>query len=79
MLRVIRSRTFGGDIMKVYLYAEIQGKIDSRSLYLDVEPYDINVTDLDIKTILYAETSLEIALNVINIAVKYGKIEANIT
>lgn len=68
-----------GDLMNVYLYAEIEGTIDSKSLWNDVEAYGVNVTDLMIKTLIYGEVSLRLALVVVDIAAKYGKVQAHIT
>lgn len=65
--------------MNVYLYAELNGKIDSRSLWHDIETYGVNVTDLKVKTLIYGEVSLRVALMVIDEASKYGKIQAHIT
>lgn len=65
--------------MNVYLYAELNGKIDSRALWKDVETYGVNVTDLHVKTLIYGEVSLRVALMVIDEASKYGKIQAHIT
>lgn len=65
--------------MNVYLYAEIAGKIDSRQLWHDVEIYGVNVTDLHVKTLIYGEVSLRVALLVIDAGAKYGKIQAHIT
>ena len=65
--------------MNVYLYAEINGKIDSRALWKDIEAYGVNVTVLHVKTLIYGEVSLRIALVVVDVASKYGKIQAHIT
>lgn len=65
--------------MNVYLYAEMNGKIDSRALWKDIEAYGVNVTDLHVKTLIYGEVSLRIALVVVDVASKYGKIQAHIT
>ena len=65
--------------MNVYLYAELNGRIDSKSLWHDVETYGVNVTDLHVKTLIYGEVSLRVALVVVDIASKYGKIQAHIT
>lgn len=65
--------------MNVYLYAEIKGKIDSIKLWHDIESYGVNVTDLEIKTLIYGETSLRVALMVIDEASKYGNIQAHIS
>lgn len=65
--------------MNVYLYAEMNGKIDSRALWKDIEAYGVNVTDLHVKTLIYGEVSLRVALVVVDVASKYGKIQAHIT
>ena len=65
--------------MNVYLYAELNGKIDSRALWKDIEAYGVNVTDLNVKTLIYGEVSLRVALVVVDVASKYGKIQAHIT
>lgn len=65
--------------MNVYLYAEIAGKIDSRALWSDLECYGVNVTDLHVKTLIYGEISLRVALMVIDQAAKYGRVQAHIT
>lgn len=65
--------------MNVYLYAEIAGQIDSKALWHDVEYYGVNVTDLHVKTLIYGEISLRVALLVIDQAAKYGKVQAHIT
>lgn len=65
--------------MNVYLYAELNGRIDSKSLWHDVETYGVNVTDLHVKTLIYGEVSLRVALMVIDEASKYGKVQAHIT
>lgn len=65
--------------MNVTLYAEVDGKIDSRDLYRKLESYGVNVTDLNVKTLIYGEVSLRVALIVIDEASRYGKVKANIT
>lgn len=65
--------------MNVYLYAELNGQIDSKKLWHDVEGYGVNVTDLKVKTLIYGEVSLRVALVVVDIASKYGKVQAHIT
>ena len=65
--------------MNVYLYAEMNGKIDSRALWKDIEAYGVNVTDLHVKTLIYGEVSLIVALVVVDVASKYGKIQVHIT
>ena len=64
--------------MNVSLYAEITGKIDSRKLYSEIKDYDVNVTDLGIKTLIYGEVSLKVALIIIDAASEYGKVQATI-
>ena len=65
--------------MNVCLYVEIAGRIDSKALWNDVECYGVNVTDLHVKTLIYGELSLRLALMVIDQASKYGKVQAHIT
>lgn len=65
--------------MNVYLYAEIKGKIDSMQLWHELEVYGVNVTDLEVKTLIYGEISLRVALIVIDAASKYGNIQAHIS
>lgn len=65
--------------MNVCLYVEIAGRIDSKALWRDVECYGVNVTDLHVKTLIYGELSLRLALIVVDQAAKYGKVQAHIT
>ena len=65
--------------MNVCLYVEIAGKIDYKALWRDVECYGVNVTDLHVKTLIYGELSLRLALIVVDQAAKYGKVQAHIT
>lgn len=65
--------------MNVSLYAEIEGHIDSKALWNELEAYGVNVTDLSIKTLIYGELSLRVALVVVDIASRYGKVQAHIT
>lgn len=65
--------------MNVYLYVEIAGIIDSKALWHDIECYGVNVTDLHVKTLIYGELSLRLALMVIDQAAKYGRVQAHIT
>ena len=64
--------------MNVSLYAEVTGKIDSRKLYSEIKDYDVNVTDLGIKTLIYGDVSLKVALIVIDVASEYGRIQATL-
>ena len=64
--------------MKVTLYIEIEGTIDSRELYNDIERYRVNVTDLHVKTLVYGEVQLEVAFRIIEQSAKYGSIMARI-
>ena len=64
--------------MKVTLYIEIEGTIDSRELYNDIERYRVNVTDLRVKTLVYGEVQLGVAFRIIEQSAKYGSIMARI-
>ena len=64
--------------MNVSLYAEVTGKIDSRKLYSEIKDYDVNVTDLGIKTLIYGEVSLKVALIIIDAASEYGRIQVTL-
>lgn len=65
--------------MNVSLYVEIAGRIDSKALWHDIECYGVNVTDLHVKTLIYGELSLRLALMVIDHVGKYGRVQAHIT
>lgn len=58
--------------MLVSIFAEFKTSIDSSSLYSELEPYRINVTDMITNVVAYGKVSID-NLNVVQfILLKYG-------
>lgn len=65
--------------MNTEIYIEITGRIDSRKLYLELEQYQMNVTDLGRKVLIYGDTSMRQAIKILDIVSKYANFQAHIT
>ena len=63
----------------VYVSCTINGKIDSRELWDDLNSYDVNVTDLGEVTYVYGQVSMYDSLFVIDICRKYGDTISEVT
>lgn len=63
----------------VYVNCTINGKIDSRELWDDLNRYDVNVTDLGEVTYVYGQVSMYDSLFVIDICRKYGDTISEVT
>lgn len=64
---------------KLEIYIEINDKIDSRSLYRELEHTGANVTDLGAYTLIYGTIQAEKLTEVLETCNKYGEPIATIT
>lgn len=65
--------------MKVTVFVQIIGPINSRELWGLVEPFGMNLTDMGEKILVYGECYLETASRVIFHCALYGDVMAEIT
>lgn len=65
--------------MKVSIFVSFNPPIDSRSLYEELEPYKLNVTDLIDKVVAYGDLEDYQLGEVIQIFLKYGSNNITIT
>lgn len=65
--------------MKVSIFVSFNPPIDSRSLYEELEPYKLNVTDLIEKVAAYGDLEDYQLGEVIQILLKYGSNNITIT
>lgn len=64
--------------MKAHIWLEIQGKIDSKALWKQLERYGVNVTDLCQKTLVYGEVDIVTAGTIVTICSMHGNIQATV-
>lgn len=62
---------------KMKVVVTIKGHIDSHKLYNQLQPYNLNVTDLGDKTLVYATIDIKEATieNILNVCGEYGECE----
>lgn len=65
--------------MKVSIFVSFNSPIDSRSLYEELEPYNLNVTDLIGEVAAYGDLEDYKLGEVIQILLKYGSDNITIT
>lgn len=65
--------------MLVNLYVEMPPNVDSKIIWNDVEIYGVNVTDVINMILIYGQSSMLNALEVLAILAKYGDFKATIT
>lgn len=58
--------------MKVSIFVQIIGKIDSKSLWEIVEPFGMNLTDMGEKSLVYGDCELEEAKEIVFFCSLYG-------
>lgn len=58
--------------MKVSVFIQIKGRIDSRELYAAIEKYGMNVTDMGDAAVVYGDCELEEASRVFYVCGLYG-------
>lgn len=63
----------------MHLFIEINGNIDSRSLWQLIERYKVNLTDLEDKSLVYGDVSSYDALEIIACCSLYGKLKIELS
>lgn len=64
--------------MRISLFVEIKGKIDSTALWQLIEEYKLNLTDVGSKTWVYGKTDCITAGTVISICALFGELRADL-
>lgn len=65
--------------MKVHLYVEIQGSIDSYMLWELIRQYNLDLTDLGKLTMVYGDCSYSVAGRVVSRCALFGNLTVKIT
>ena len=66
-------------VFSVRLFVEINGNIDSSSLWPLIKPYKVNLTDLIDKSLVYGEVDIVTALEVITCCSLYGNLKIELS
>lgn len=65
--------------MKVTIFVQIIGRINSRELWEIIEPFGVNLTDMGDKTLVYGECYLETASRIVFHCSLFGNTMTEIT
>lgn len=65
--------------MKIKMFVEIKGEIDSLMLWQLIKNYKLNLTDVGAKTWVYGDTDYMTAGKVISICALFGDTKAELT